>query len=67
MTVFLMPAPQANWLARADQATADLTADQTANLARIVESSLDRRLHRPLSVSLLSGEPVESDVPAIGR
>ena len=37
------------------QATADLTADQAANLARIVESSLDRRLHRPLSVSLLSG------------
>ena len=37
------------------QATADLTADQTANLARIVESSLDRRLYRPLSASLLSG------------
>ena len=37
------------------QATADLSADQAASLARIIESSLHRRLRRPLSVSLLSG------------
>ena len=37
------------------QASADLTADQVASLGRIIESSLHRRLDRPLSVSLLSG------------
>ena len=37
------------------QATADLAADQAAALARIIESSLHRRLRGPLSVSLLSG------------
>jgi aminoglycoside phosphotransferase (APT) family kinase protein len=37
------------------QASADLTADQVASLARIIESALHRRLDRPLSASLLSG------------
>ena len=37
------------------QASADLTVDQAASLARIIESSLHRGLDRPLSVSLLSG------------
>jgi len=37
------------------RATADLTAGQAASLAQIIESSLHRRLDRPLSVSLLSG------------
>jgi len=37
------------------QVSADVTASQAASLARIVESSLGRGLHRPVSVSLLSG------------
>jgi len=37
------------------RATADLTAGQATSLAQIIESSLHRRLGRPLSVSLLSG------------
>jgi aminoglycoside phosphotransferase (APT) family kinase protein len=37
------------------QASADLTVGQVASLAGIIESSLGRGLHRPVSVSLLSG------------
>lgn len=37
------------------RASADVSAGQAANLVRIIESSLHRRLNGPLSVSLLSG------------